>query len=163
VISGVKSVTSGDLFEASFTSIPVNTEATILSAKSLGDAELKAGARNSKADAANLQKIHDLASANGAMCSGTSSKAIAHLPLGLKSIVGSVVTLTGTPTEVDIHEVIAPDADASTEPDEPTMLSLTAPAAGKAPAAQAAGADPAADEADQAKARLRLLTAPAAL
>jgi hypothetical protein len=44
---------------------------------------------------------------------------------------GAVVTLTGDPVEVDIHEVVVPDADASTESPEPTD-EPAAVAAGKA-------------------------------
>jgi hypothetical protein len=79
---------------------------------------------------------------------------------------GAVVTLEGDPTEVDIHEVVAPDADADREANEPdpgvSLLAvtpknpLTTKATGDA-AAQAA-ADPAADEVAQAKARIRLRT-----
>jgi HK97 family phage prohead protease len=195
VIQGQKSVVKADLFEASFTPIPINTDALVLTSK--------AGARNSASDGDRLQQIHDLAVENGAYCPTTKAadqhthvKAIVgsveaqqervrdaledaygdwmtYLRGVLPNVVvfdwygaegdtyqqtyeddGAVVTLTGQPVEVDIHEVIAPDADADREAnDGPTMLALTAKAAGEA-AAQAA-ADPAADEAAQAKARIR--------
>lgn len=201
VIAGLKSVTSGDLFESSFTAIPVKVGAEVLS--------VKAGARNSKTDAQRLQEIHDLATANGATCGTTKSvtvKAIDNSVEALQARVrdaledaygdyatflrgvipssdltsggsvvfdwyagdgdtyqqsytddGSVVTLEGEAVEVDIHEVIAPDADADRETESgPTMLSLAAAETDTAPAAQAADA---ASESAAAKARLRVLTA----
>lgn len=103
-----KTITSGDLFEASFTAIPSNAEAAITAAKAIGgltievsgdertvdavradlqdkgidDAEVKAGARNNASDSGRLQQIHDLSVENGADCSG--AKALT------KAITGSM-------------------------------------------------------------------------
>ena len=52
-----------ELLNGAFVSIPSNREALVLSSKSL-----KAGARNSKADAEKVQGIHDTAAALGADC-----------------------------------------------------------------------------------------------
>lgn len=63
---------------------------------------------------------------------------------------GAVVTLEGDATEVDIQEVVVPDADADREADEPgpTMLSVSpADAAGKS-AAPVAADKPTADASD---------------
>lgn len=57
-----KTRTQRELLNGAFVAIPANTEAVVLSAK--------AGARNSKSDAANLQTIHDSSVAMGADCDG---------------------------------------------------------------------------------------------
>jgi HK97 family phage prohead protease len=62
----VPHVVSGELLEGSFVSIPSNREAAVLMAKGF---DAKAGSRNSAKDAERLQTIHDLAVANGAVCS----------------------------------------------------------------------------------------------
>ncbi|HPQ85709.1 MAG TPA: HK97 family phage prohead protease [Actinomycetota bacterium] len=64
---GIPHITSGELLEGSFVSVPSNREAAVLMAKSF-DAYLKAGSRNSSKDAERLQAIHDLAVDNGAKC-----------------------------------------------------------------------------------------------
>lgn len=63
-------VTSGELLEGSFVSVPSNREAAVLMAKSY-EAAIKAGSRNSTKDGERLQSIHDLAVANGAICAVT--------------------------------------------------------------------------------------------
>lgn len=68
----VPHVTSGELLEGSFVSVPSNREAAVLMAK--GYAE-KAGARNSTKDSERLQHIHDLAVENGAKCAATDEEA----------------------------------------------------------------------------------------
>jgi HK97 family phage prohead protease len=60
-------VTSGELLEGSFVSVPSNREAAVLMAKEF-DVAAKAGARNSSKDSERLQHIHDLAVENGAQC-----------------------------------------------------------------------------------------------
>lgn len=62
---GVPHITSGELLEASFVSVPSNREALVLAAKA---AVAKVGARNSTEDTARLQAIHDLSVENGADC-----------------------------------------------------------------------------------------------
>lgn len=64
-LEGKKTVTKGELIEASFTAIPVNATALVASAKS---AEVKAGARNSKSDLEHIQAAHDAMTALGAAC-----------------------------------------------------------------------------------------------
>lgn len=107
-------VTKADLLNGTFTPVPSNRNAVLLSAKSLAAveelAELKAGRRNSAADQRDLQSIHDLASGLGAICGDGSSEegksyakrageALAVLKTArdgreqLKSIVGSVEAL----------------------------------------------------------------------
>jgi HK97 family phage prohead protease len=61
-------VTSGELLEGSFVSVPSNREAAVLAAKEF---DAKAGARNSNKDSERLQSIHDLAVENGAVCTAT--------------------------------------------------------------------------------------------
>ena len=60
-------ITSGELLEGSFVSVPSNREAAVLMAKGY-EAAVKAGARNSTKDSERLQHIHDLAVENGAQC-----------------------------------------------------------------------------------------------
>jgi HK97 family phage prohead protease len=67
-------ITSGELLEGSFVSVPSNREAAVLMAKSY-DAAVKAGARNSTKDTERLQSIHDLAVANGAICADAEKSA----------------------------------------------------------------------------------------
>lgn len=68
---------------------------------------------------------------------------------------GSVVTLTGAPVEVDVMEIVLPDADASRETDD--VLKSTDAATGKATANAAAdSAAKSADEDAEIRARFRL-------
>ena len=69
---GIPHITSGELLEGSFVSVPSNREAAVLMAKSF-DAYLKVGSRNSSKDAERLQAIHDLAVDNGATCASKSA------------------------------------------------------------------------------------------
>jgi HK97 family phage prohead protease len=71
-LDGKKTVTKGELIEASFTAIPVNATALVASAKS---AEVKAGARNSKSDLEHIQAAHDAMVALGAACGDKSHHA----------------------------------------------------------------------------------------
>ena len=64
---------------------------------------------------------------------------------------GSVVTLTGTPVEVDVMEIVTPDADANRETDDVPKSTDTATGKATAPAA----AIPAAKSADPSDAEIR--------
>lgn len=64
---GTPLITSAELLEVSFVSVPSNREAAILAVKAY---EQRSGARNSGEDAGRLQQIHDLAVSNGAECKG---------------------------------------------------------------------------------------------
>jgi hypothetical protein len=177
-------VTKGELLNGAFTPIPANTGAVVLSSKAA--AALKAGARNSAADAERLQTAHDALVDAGAACEGMVGGKSFRPRAAAKSIVGSVealqdrvcdalsdaygsgrgwwgwlrgvipndardggtvvfnssklcdpllecwdshtyrqtytddgsvVTLTGTAEEVDIFEIVTPDADADRETD----------------------------------------------
>jgi len=63
-----KTVSQRELLNGAFGAIPSNREALVLSSKGL-----KAGARNSAADAAKVQDIHDHAAALGADCAAAKS------------------------------------------------------------------------------------------
>jgi HK97 family phage prohead protease len=63
---GPTQITSAELLEVSFVSIPSNRDAAVLMAKQYE----KSGARNSLKDGERLQAIHDLAVENGAACAG---------------------------------------------------------------------------------------------
>lgn len=65
---GVPHVTSAELLNGTFTPIPSNREAVVLSSKSLAAVTEKVGARNSKADAETLQAAHDSLVSLGATC-----------------------------------------------------------------------------------------------
>lgn len=172
---GVQHVKTAELLNGTFTPVPSNREAVVLSAKGLSAAITeKVGARNSATDAERIQQILDLAVELGAACDaskaaqGAEEKSV--VPEVAKSIVGSleaqqdrvadaledaypgkwcyirgvlpdtvvfdvwddadgtcetyqqtytddgsVVTLTGTPVEVDVMEIVTPDADADRE------------------------------------------------
>lgn len=64
-VDGKAHITSAELLEGSFVSVPSNREAAVLMAKAY---DAKSGARNSTKDAQRLQSIHDLAVENGAKC-----------------------------------------------------------------------------------------------
>lgn len=68
-------VTSAELLEVSFVSVPSNRDAAVLMVKEMDLAEAKAGARNSSKDSERLQHIHDFAVENGAVCA-TPEKAV---------------------------------------------------------------------------------------
>ena len=170
--------TKRELLNGAFVAVPANPNAVILASKAFDpehdDADTKAGARNSTADAKRLQQMHDLAVENGAACNCDAPDGKSVKRTDAKSIVGSVealqdrvrdalsdayphcycwlrgvlsdavifetsglgepddyesatyrqeytddgavVTLVGEASEVDIHEIVAPDADADREP-----------------------------------------------
>jgi phage head maturation protease len=64
--------TKRELLNGAFVAVPANPNAVILASKAFepdhDDADTKAGARNSSADAKRLQQMHDLAVENGAAC-----------------------------------------------------------------------------------------------
>jgi hypothetical protein len=72
-----------ELLNGAFVAIPSNREALVLSSKGL-----KAGARNSAADASKVQDIHDHAAALGADCAG--AKSFKPEPSKTKALVGSL-------------------------------------------------------------------------
>lgn len=78
-------VTQRELLNGAMVAIPSNREAKILSSKGL-----KAGARNSAADAEKVQGIHDHAAALGADCVGAPAKSFKPAPVKVKSLVGSL-------------------------------------------------------------------------
>lgn len=135
---GVKHVTSGEVFEGSMTAIPVNTTAKMIAAKALGLAETPVQPeRTVKAIEGSYEALRErlcdaLEDAYGEYCCwirGVLPDAVI-FDSGSDTFRqtytddGTVATLTGTRAEVEIHEVVAPDADAATEPPEPTTLSL---------------------------------------
>lgn len=160
-----KEATVRELLNGAFVAVPSNREALVLASKGI-----KAGARNSSADAAMIQDIHDKTASLGADCSG--AKAITEADVKVKSVEGSleaaqdrvrdaledaypdkyawlratlpdyivfelaavdgpdsdtlkqsytddgsVVTLTGDATPVDLAEVVKPDPDEITASD----------------------------------------------
>lgn len=183
-----KTVMRRELLNGAFVAVPSNREALVLSSKGL-----KAGARNSAADAEKIQQIHDLTVELGATSDGSKSftgkvvaKAIAGsleatqdrardalqdaypgswvyltgtLPTdGGGTLVfaiedpdtydsetykqsytddGSVITLTGEKTAVDVMQVIAPDPDE----DATDSGAPAAPASGAEKSAPVAGAE----------------------
>lgn len=65
-------VEKAELLEVSFVSVPANRDAAVLMVKTF---EAKVGSRNSTKDSERLQSIHDLAVANGAVCTQDSTDA----------------------------------------------------------------------------------------
>jgi HK97 family phage prohead protease len=83
---GVAHVQTAELLNGTFTPVPSNREAVVLSAKALNAAvDEKVGARNSATDMEKIQAAHDAMTALGATCAAKSA-----LPDGAKSIVGSL-------------------------------------------------------------------------
>jgi hypothetical protein len=172
-----KKTTVRELLNGAFVAIPSNREALVLSSKGV-----KAGARNSAADASVIQSMHDAAVSLGADCSG--AKSYMPAPTTLKAVAGSleavqervqdalndaygtdsyvwlratlsdsviyelspvdggsdsetyqesytddgsVVTLAGDATAVDLAEVVKPDPDEDASA-EPAASPATAPA-----------------------------------
>lgn len=72
-----------ELLNGAFVAIPSNREALVLSSKGV-----KAGARNSAADAAVIQSMHDATVSLGADCSG--AKSYMPAPTTTKAVVGSL-------------------------------------------------------------------------
>jgi uncharacterized protein len=125
--SGVRTVVSGEMFEGSLSAIPINTGAKVLVSKS--------GARTGKAIVGSVEALQDrvrdaLEDAYGEYCCwlrGVLPDRVIFERNGdtfsqTYTDDGDVVTLTGAATEVDVHEVVTPDADAATEPDETKSL-----------------------------------------
>ena len=190
-----------ELLNGAFVAVPANREALVLSSKGL-----KAGARNSAADASVIQSMHDAAVSLGADCSG--AKSYIPAPTTLKAVAGSleatqervqdalndaygtefyvwlratlpdsviydlnpvdggsesetfqesytddgsVVTLAGDATAVDLAEVVKPDPDED-ESTDPAPVSAAAPAKAAAPAETKAADD------DELQTRVRALT-----
>lgn len=73
-----------ELIGGAFTPYPMNPNAKVLASKS--------GARNSKSDAANIQAVHDAATALGADCGAQAEKSLGHKALG-SALSGSVEDL----------------------------------------------------------------------
>jgi hypothetical protein len=77
---GTTHIVKADMLNGAFTPVPSNRSATVLSAKSAAqtldgiETLMKAGRRNSVADSAILQTIHDLVSNLGAICGNGSSE-----------------------------------------------------------------------------------------
>ncbi len=78
---GVRHIVDAELLNGTFTQIPANPNAKVISAK--------VGARNSKTDMSHIQSAHDSMVAAGADCATAKS----HRPDGFKAIVGSVEAL----------------------------------------------------------------------
>lgn len=171
-------VTKGELFEASFTAVPVNNTAKVLAAKAL--AATKARARHSAAGMEQIQSTHDARSNLCASCGASKSfvKAIVGTVEALQERVrdaledtygewatylrgvnpsgtvffdrsdgtfqqsftddGDVVILNDDVTEVDVHEVVVPDA-AGTAADEAAVPAAEATEDGGDLAARAQG------------------------
>lgn len=87
-IDGLQTVTKGDLFEVSFTAVPCNPSARVLTAKS--------GARNSAADLELLQTAHDAISNLGAGCDTGKAWTDEEADLYLEAIDISIRTLCKT-------------------------------------------------------------------
>jgi phage head maturation protease len=199
----VDHVVRAELLNGTFTPVPSNREAVVLSAKALNVAvDSDSKARMKKSDL--IQSAHDALTAAGAAC-GEVAKSF--VPDAAKSIVGSleaqrdrvadaledaypdgwtyirgvlsavvvfdawngdecatyqqtytddgsVTTLTGTPEEVDVMEVVLPDADAARETDD--VLKSADEAAGVAAKAATPAAKSADDEAAEIRARLSI-------
>lgn len=91
-----------ELLNAALVCIPSNREAAVLAVRNFKAENVKVGARNSAADAEQIQAIHDSAAALGASCEGTKAlehmrftlqerdKELDHLARHRKSVAGSL-------------------------------------------------------------------------
>ena len=159
---GVDHIQAAELLNGTFTPVPANREAVVLSAKSI-----VARARRGMPDSiksiigsleAQRDRVRDALEdaypdgwvylrgvlADTVVFDAWNGDECASYQQGYTDD-GSVVTLTGDPVEVDVMEVVVPDADASRETDD--VLKSTDDATGKATAE--AAADPAAKSADE--------------
>lgn len=208
---GVVHIKRAELLNGTFTPIPSNREAVVLTAKSI---LAKEGRRNSGADAESIQTAHDLMVGLGADCGDVKNlrriqgksivgsiealrdrvadaledsydrwcciRGILPNPAGDGGTVifdsyddnynvesfsqaftddGSVVTLTGDSTVVDVMEIVTPDADADREDGEiepKSAVEAAEPAADEAAGSAADTADTA-DTADEATALAKAL------
>jgi len=85
-----------ELLNGAFVAIPSNREALVLSSKGL-----KAGARNSKADAEKVQGIHDHAAALGAECVGAPAKSFTRKDADTEDATDPVALITAVDAAVD--------------------------------------------------------------
>jgi len=85
-----------ELLNGAFVSIPSNREALVLSSKGL-----KAGARNSKADAEKVQGIHDHAAALGADCVGAPAKSFVRKDADTEDATDPVALTTAVDAAID--------------------------------------------------------------
>lgn len=103
---GAAHVTTGELLEGSFVSVPSNREAAVLLAKGYAG---KAGARNSAGDIDRLQTIHDMAVENGAACAAKSAR-----PVSSKAADDGSGYTVGDRVQVNIDPPHAPGQDTGT-------------------------------------------------
>jgi len=130
-----------ELLNGAFVAVPSNRDALVLSHKGVTQ---KVGQRNSSSDQTAIQNAHDLLSSLGAECDagetsqttggdGTDPKPRPRVgappdpakpkavgEAGNKAPMALVEALRAQDSEIDVHEVIAPDADASRETNSPT-------------------------------------------
>ena len=89
-------VTQRELLNGAFVAIPSNREALVLSSKGL-----KAGARNSKADAEKVQGIHDHAAALGADCVGAPAKSLVRKDADTEDASDPAALITAVDAAID--------------------------------------------------------------
>jgi len=98
---------SRELIGGAFTNYPINTHARVLTSK--------AGARNSKSDAANIQAVHDASMALGADCGAQTEKS---LKVSVKADYGdsAMNLLTGVDAAIDSALELITDYDVTQLP-----------------------------------------------
>lgn len=160
-----------ELLNGAFVAIPSNREALVLASKSV-----KAGARNSQADAALIQTMHDAATSLGADCSAGKSYTkdaadpeapaatdativeaaaliegldTSTLPAQVQEAIALIRAASATTGEPEAVTASAPDEDGSSEP---VADSTAAPAKAAAPAETETADD------DELQTRVRALT-----
>lgn len=202
---GIPHIRQAELLNGTFTPVPANREAVVLTAKSI---LVKEGRRNSSSDMESIQAAHDLMAGLGASCGEKSARGRGKSIVGsvealrdrvwdavedayprvccLRGVIpadgggtvvfdawdadydlesyqqtytddGSVVTLTGEATVVDVMEIVQPDADADREPDETLKSADTSADEDAATEAASATAEKSADDNAEAHARLTVL------
>lgn len=176
---GVDHVQTAELLNGTFTPVPSNRQAVVLSAKAVqATTDEKVGARNSASDATAIQSMHDTAVGLGASCSAKSAKSLGpdveETPATMAQAVDAAidameavlldVDTTGWPAEAQQLVALVTTADAAvdglltslgaTDPDDAAeSADDTAPAAASAAADAVKSAD---DEDIEARAYLAL-------
>ena len=106
-------VSQRELLNGAFVAIPSNREALVLSSKGL-----KAGARNSKADAEKVQGIHDHAASLGAECVGAPAKSFTRKDADTEDATDPCALAQAADAAIDEAIVLLASIDQSSLPAE---------------------------------------------
>lgn len=154
---GVQHVVSAELLNGTFTPVPSNREAVVLTAKSIVQAAVaaKAGARNNKSDAETIQAMHDGALALGASCESKSAHGASGKNADADENDDDTVTDDDGVTDDNPDQDAAGDQDENTDSDTDTSADESADDA----AAAASSTDETTDDSEGSERAKRWLQA----